>query len=291
MECCLATAAIEVSESIELSRQEYDLIRRLVYAQSGINLGESKTQLVRVRLGKLVRGGGFPSFRAYYEAVQADAGGQMLRELLDAITTNTTHLFREARHFQFLRDVISKWTADSAWRSRHNTLRLWSAACSSGEEPHSMAMVADDVLSQRPGIGLKILATDLSTQVLEEASQALYEPHRVGTVPADLRARYLQRVSLDGIPMLQVVPQLRKAISFVRFNLMTPTFPFKNGFHVIFCRNVMIYFDRQTQQALVNKLAAQLLPGGYLMIGHSESLNGIEQPLRYVEPTIYQREK
>ncbi|HNQ23852.1 MAG TPA: protein-glutamate O-methyltransferase CheR [Phycisphaerae bacterium] len=273
----------------DLTREDYELFRRLVYAKSGINLGEHKMQLVRARLGKRVRQGNFPSFRDYYKHVEQDATGEELTSLLDAISTNTTHLFREARHFAFLRDTLKRWAEDPGWRRRNPTIRIWSAGCSSGEEPHSIVMVAHDVVHRYPELDLKILATDLSTQVLSRAQLGLYEMHRVGTVPAEYRSRYLKKVRHEDQPWFQLVPELRALITFARFNLMTPTFPFKHGFHIIFCRNVMIYFDKPTQQALVNKFAVHLHEGGYLMIGHSESLNSLQQPLAYVEPTIYRK--
>ncbi len=274
----------------DLTREDYELIRKLVYARSGINLGDQKMQLVRARLGKLVRKGGFRSFREYYRYVEDDQDGEALCQLLDAISTNTTHLFREKHHFGVLRGLLQGWMHDKAWRSRHPAVRIWSAACSSGEEPHSIAMVAHDALRSCPELELKILATDLSVQMLSRARLGLYEPHRVGTVPPVLRQRYLHEVLHDGKAMLQLDPALRGAVTFARFNLMSPTFPFRKGFHVIFCRNVMIYFDRATQEVLVNKLAGQLVPGGHLMIGHSESLSGVKHPLAYVEPTVYRKD-
>lgn len=276
--------------TLELSSAEYELFRRLVYAQSGINLGEQKAQLVKTRLGKLVRSGGFESFRAYYQYVQRDSTGEELSKLLDAISTNTTHLFREMRHFKLLGGLIGGWVRDSSWRARNDTLRIWSAGCSSGEEPYSIAMVAHSALSTCQTVGLRILATDLSVQVLSKARLGIFEGHRLGTVPADFKRRYLKRVRKDDGQWHQVVPELRQLITFSRFNLMTEAFPFKRGFHVIFCRNVMIYFDRATQQKLVKKFAEQLLPGGYLLIGHSESLNSFQQPLTYVEPTVYRKD-
>ena len=166
-----------------LTDKDYQLFRRLVYTQSGINLGEHKLQLVKSRLGKLVREGGFPSYRAFYHHVRNDAAGEALCVMLDAITTNTTHLFREINHFHFLRDTVIEWAGDRAWRRAHKELRIWSAACSSGEEPHSLAMTTTDALRRSSGLPFKILATDLSSVVLSRAKLALYEPQRVGTVP------------------------------------------------------------------------------------------------------------
>ncbi len=285
-----------VVEVKDLTRGEYELFRKLVYAKSGISLGDQKMQLVRARLGKRLREGGFRSFRAYYNHVVNDPSGEELCGLLDSISTNTTHLFREPRHFDFLKEIITEWVTDQSperqRRVKHatdKTLRIWSAGCSSGEEPYSIVMVAHDILREQPALTLKILATDISIQMLSRAKLGLFEPHRVGTVPAALKNRYLLKKLEDGRNMLQVAPELRRLVTFARFNLMTPSFPFRHGFHVIFCRNVMIYFDRPTQQSLVNRFASHLQKGGYLMIGHSESLNGIEHPLSYVEPTVYQK--
>lgn len=278
-----------VTETRELTQAEYRRVRDLVYRNSGINLGDHKMQLVRARLGKRVRHGNFGSFGEYLRHVEADPTGDELCALLDAISTNTTHLFREKQHFDLLRRIATDWAQDRSWRKRYSALRIWSAACSSGEEPHSIAMTAHDVLSRHPGIELKILATDISTQMLERARRGIYDTHRVGTVPPEYRNRYLRRVRENGKPCLQVAPEVRNAIKFAHFNLMRPSFPFRHGFHFIFCRNVMIYFDRGTQQTLVNKLAAHLHPGGHLVIGHSESLNAIEHPLQYVEPTVYRK--
>ncbi len=275
-------------ESLELTREEYELFRRLVYAKSGINLGESKQQLVRARLGKRVRQGQFHSFRAYYEYVEKDTTGEELQSMLDCNSTNTTHLFREKRHFDFLHKLIRTWAEDKAFTLANPTLRIWSAACSSGEEPHSLAMTVHDAI-RGTRLKAKILATDLSTKVLGRAKQGLYDIHKVGTVPPEYRKRYLHQVRHDGQPFLTLAPEIREMITFCKFNLMTPTFPFRNGFNVVFCRNVMIYFDRPTQEGLVGRISRHLHSGGYLMIGHSESLNGVKHTLEYVEPTIYKK--
>ncbi|MCP4590012.1 MAG: methyltransferase domain-containing protein [bacterium] len=278
-----------IDETRDLTAKEYARIRDLVYAESGINLGDQKMQLVRARLGKFVRNGGFSSYDAYLDTVQADSTGEQLCGLLDAISTNTTHLFREMHHFDLLGKIIGGWVQDPRWRAAHPTLRIWSAASSSGEEPHSIAMVAHDSLRAHSEIELKILATDISGKMLKRAQIAIYDPHRLGTTPPQYRNRYLCKVDHQGTPMMQLSAELRGLITFARFNLMNASFPFRHGFDVVFCRNVMIYFDRQTQEALVNKIAGQLHPGGYLLIGHSESLNRIDHSLEYVEPTVYRR--
>ncbi len=277
------------TEIKDLTPAEYQLFRKLVYKKSGINLGDEKMQLLKSRLGRQMRQGGFHAYRAYYDHVVNDQTGSELSALLDAISTNTTHLFREQSHFDFLKKTIHQWADDPKWCNENTTLRIWSAGCSSGEEPYSIAMVVHDALKTHTNIQPRILATDLSTQMLRKAKLGQFQPHRVGTVPSTLGKRYLRKVDGENESMLQVIPELSRLITFSRFNLMTPTFPFRFGFHMIFCRNVMIYFDRPTQTALVERYAKHLIPGGYLLIGHSESLNSIEHPLTYVEPTIYRK--
>lgn len=275
-----------ISAPDELSKELYEAFRRLVYTESGINLGGEKAQLVRARLGKRIRQLHLNSYRDYYDLVRRDQTGAELCELLDAISTNTTHLFREKRHFEFLHHLVTAWSKAKSGAGRSN-YRIWSAGCSSGEEPHSIVMTVDCALGGIRGTDVRVLATDLSTRALDRARKGTYEVHRLGTVPPAFRSCYFK--SCEDPDQVHLISALREHITFGRFNLMATTFPFRQGFDVIFCRNVMIYFDRSTQQALVNRFAAHLRPGGHLFIGHSESLNGIEHPLTYVEPTVYRR--
>jgi len=270
-----------------LTPEEYERFRKLVYAKSGINLGNKKMNLVQSRLGKLIRSEGLESFHQYYEHVRRDTGGKELGRLLDAISTNTTHLFREERHFALLREAIHNWLADERWRAENDSLRIWSAGCSSGEEPHTIAMVAHDAMQNHPKFELKILATDLSHEMLTCAKSGMYSADDLKAVPDSFIRRYFRRVRGDPKARVQLIPDLMKLIRFAPFNLMSQTFPFRRGFHVIFCRNVMIYFDQKTRQCLVRKFAIHLKKTGYLMIGHSESLTGLNQPLDYVEPAVY----
>lgn len=274
-----------LGEARELTQDEYNLFRNLIYDKAGINLGDHKMQLVRARLGKRMRAGDFSSYRDYYEFVRKDASGRELAHLIDAISTNTTHLFREPQHFEFLAKRLSEW----AQQSGKHTIRIWSAGCSSGEEPYTLAMTAYHALRDKPGMSVKILATDISTRMLDRAAQGCFTEEKLRTVPDEYRRNYFTREGRGGDAVFRVSPEVRKLITFGRFNLMNQRFVFNNGFEVIFCRNVMIYFDRDTQTALVNRYATVLNAGGYLMIGHSESLNNIEHPLTYVAPTIYQR--
>lgn len=277
-----------VDQPCELSTREYDLLRALVYEKVGINLGAQKQQLVRARLGKRLREGQFRSYEDYYEYVKNDQSGHELSALIDAISTNTTHLFREPQHFEFVTQAVQAWVADPSWCRANSALRIWSAGCSLGDEPYSLAITLAEALGQTPRHDWRLLATDISTRVLAQAQTGAYTQERLAKVPGQLRQRYFAP-SRDAAGVFQVIPALQQRITFRRFNLMTPTFPFKHGFNFIFCRNVMIYFDRPTQEGLVRRFSRHLRPGGYLVIGHSESLNSLDHGLQYVQPTVYRK--
>ena len=276
-----------LTASAELTDRDYEALRKLVYSHSGINLGPEKQHLVRARLGKRLRQSGFKSFRQYYDHVLNDKTGEELASLLDAISTNTTHFYRESRHFE----LLAKMVHEIADASRHatRTIRIWSAGCSSGEEPYSIAMTVHDLIKHSPQIEFRLLATDLSVQMLSRAQLGVYESMRLGTLPRGFDRAYFQRVGGRTSGQVQVVPGIRKLVTFSRFNLMRPAFPFKHEFDAIFCRNVMIYFDRPTQEALVNRFCKHLRPGGLFLIGHSESLNALDHAYEYVEPASYRK--
>lgn len=277
--------------NMELSDRDYMEIAEFVHKTAGINLKDGKKELMRTRLSKRMRALQFKSFRDYFKHVMTDRTGEEIVFLLDALATNLTSFFREPQHFQFM---AKKMLPDLEARLKpkgSRRLRIWSAACSSGEEPYTIAMV---VLEKNPyfaqGGDFKILATDISTKVLNMAKQGLYGPERVKDIPVQTVNRCFNRVdSGRGEKMYQVKEELRRLISFRRFNLMDPL-PFKGPLDLIFCRNVMIYFDKETIARLVDKYYTVLAPGGYLFIGHSESLSGFKHPFKYVAPCIYLKE-
>ncbi len=282
-----------------LTDADFQQFRKLIYDQSGIALNESKKELLRTRLRSRLEREGYHSYREYYEQVKADKTGNMLLPLLDDISTNLTSFYREINHFNFLRKILPEWierkqhTGDRSWR-------IWSAGCSTGEEPYTLAFTMLETLGGRAGgADLKILATDLSTEVLSRAAEGLYDRERMKDVPPGVRNAYFseehaelttkggKRLGLRAC--VRVAPEVRALVTFKRLNLMMPQFPFKRPFDYIFCRNVMIYFDKATQETLVNKYYRHLAPGGYLFIGHSESLTGLRHQFKYVQPTIYQK--
>jgi chemotaxis protein methyltransferase CheR len=269
------------------SDKDYHEIADFVHKTAGINLMDGKKELIRTRLGKRMRQLQMADFRSYFQHVKTDDTGEELIFLLDALSTNLTSFFREDQHFTFMAKTVLPKLEEKRRAKGSHRLRIWSAACSSGEEPYTIAIV---VLEKNPYFGMggdfKILATDISTKVLNMAKQGLYGPERMKTVPATLASKYFKKAG----DMDQVVPQIRDLIAFRRLNLMDPL-PFKNPLDLIFCRNVMSYFDKDTISRLVAKYHQILNPGGYLFIGHSESLSGFTHSFKYVEPCVYMKEE
>jgi chemotaxis protein methyltransferase CheR len=263
-----------------MSRSTFGRFRSLIYRLSGIALGESKEGLVRARIGKRMRALGLRDYDEYLEHLMADPSGDEIIHLLDVISTNVTSFFREESHFDLLAGELRRWSAEKRGR-----LRLWSAACSTGEEAYSMAMTALDALEGRP-VDLKILATDLSTRALERARSGAYGAERAAGVPLELRGRYFQRDPRGG-PLLRVRPCLRPIVTFSRLNLADVPFPMSGPFDAVFCRNVMIYFDAEVRRRLLREIHRLLRPGGWLFVGHSESLTGLTSGFKAVVASVY----
>jgi chemotaxis protein methyltransferase CheR len=271
--------------SLLLTDKDFERLSALVYAKSGIHLHGKKKELMKTRLGKRLRATGTRNFEEYYGyLLQYDDGREMVH-MLDAITTNKTSFFREPSHFQYLEKNIFPPLVQSGKPRR---LRFWSAGCSSGEEPYSLAMCVMDAFLHAKSLEFKILATDISTAILERARLGIYPESRVAEIPLPLLRRYFKKGFGKQEGYFQVKENIRSVVTFGQINLMEP-FSFKRPFDAILCRNVMIYFDRKTQAVLVNRFFECLAPGGALFIGHSESLSGLEHPFKYVQPSIYRK--
>lgn len=270
-----------------LSDLDYETVRKLVYEHSRIDLGANKKELVTARLSKRLRATGIPSLNDYVKLVSTRAGEDELVHLIDAISTNHTFFFREIKHFEFMTSNCLPETVARGQKSGDREFRLWSAASSSGEEAYSIAIQLDDYFSRQPGWNWLIQATDISTKILEKAKQAVYPLERVRDVRPEWLRQYFQKGINQWEGHYRVKEELRNKISWHHLNLLQPNYPFQKPFHCIWCRNVMIYFDRPTQEILVQKLYDLLVPGGYLMIGHSESLTGIKHPYKAVKPAVY----
>jgi len=268
--------------STELTEAQFNAISSLVKNLAGINLTDAKKELVRARLAKRLRKLGLATFDDYVEYLQGDTTGAELVAMLDVLSTNTTYFFREAKHLEWLRqDILPRLTAQ-------RRVRIWSAGCSSGEEPYSIAIVLLEAIPDLADWDAAILATDLSTEVLARARRAIYPASRLREVPPMLLGRHFTLIATKPERTYRVNDPVRRLVHFARLNLMG-RWPMKGPFDVIFCRNVMIYFDRPTRQELIARFHSILAPGGTLFIGHSESLTGISHSFRYVLPTVYRK--
>jgi chemotaxis protein methyltransferase CheR len=262
---------------VVLKEQEFIKFRDLIYRIAGISLAPSKKPLVASRLAKRIRHHGLASYNEYFEMISAANGQSELQMAVDLLTTNETHFFREPKHFDFLRQFILPI------RKPGRTLRIWSAACSTGEEPYSIAMLLDEVLGTAPW---EVVASDLSMSVLEKARIGLYPMERIPEIPRHYLSNYCLKGTGTQEGTLLIERKLRERVQFLQYNL-TEAPPKLAEFDVIFLRNVMIYFDQETKRQVVSRLMSKLRPGGHFLVGHSETLNGINEQVRLVQPAIY----
>lgn len=269
-----------------LTDRQFHQTAELVRSLCGINLHGGKRELVKARLSKRMRALGLDDFDEYLLRVRREGIAGELTLMLDAVSTNLTFFFRQARQFEHLRNLLTQ--AQAQRRSRGRRLRIWSAGCSSGEEPYSVAILVLEALADLPLWDVGILATDLSTQMLADAREGIYEADRLGEAPAGIVGKYFTCIQVDPERLYQVKPRVRELVSFAHLNLMD-RWPMRGPFDMVFCRNVMIYFDRPTQARLVERFREILAPGGILYLGHSESLTGIPHRFHHVQPSTYQR--
>ena len=278
-----------ILEPQKISREAYRFIAEKVYEHSRIRLGDDKQALVSGRLAKRLRHLNLDSFEAYCEFLESTEGPEEIGPLVDLIATNHTHFFREIEHLNFLREEALKVWFPQVVRARE-TFKFWSAACSSGEEPYTVAILLAEHARAHGAFNWQIEASDISSRILARARAAIYEEARIGLPQPEWLPRYFQKGSGDFAGQYRVKDCLTRQVKFHRLNLLQPHYPVAPNQHVIFCRNVMIYFDIPTQQELVLKLIHQLAPGGYFVVGHSESLLGIKHPLKTIKPGIYRKE-
>jgi chemotaxis protein methyltransferase CheR len=252
---------------------------KIAYDKAGITLGPSKEALVAARVGKRLRALGLATEKEYLVRLEEDATGDETVEFLDVISTNHTSFFREPDHFELLRRVVGDWHRDGLRR-----LRIWSAASSSGEEPYSIAFTLSD-MAEAAEMDWRILATDISTRVLKKAEAARFSAERLAVLELGAQRRYFERVPKTDESVVR--PAIKDKITFRRLNLAVPPYPMRGPFDIIFCRNVMIYFDQAVRQRVISAMEGLLRPGGYLLIGHSEALSGIHLGVRMLHPSIF----
>jgi chemotaxis protein methyltransferase CheR len=273
-----------------LTQALYEKFRSLIYAETGIWLGDSKKALLSGRLSKRLRALELSTLAEYYQLI-SDPYQHLERVLMiDAITTNETRFFREPQHFEFLtRGIIPGWRGEAERRLRSKKIRIWSAACSSGEEPYSVAMLLASHLPASEGWDVEILATDISTQVLEKARQGIYSLAKSQDIPKHLLRQFMLKGLSTQASNMKVAPEIRQMVQFMRLNLIQGPYPLDTPFDLILCRNVLIYFDRNSKQKVVDSLAGCLARNGFFLIGHAENLNGVTTSVRSLAPTIYCR--
>ncbi len=268
-----------------MTEKTFRQLSEFIHREVGIKLPPVKKTMLEARLQKRLRFLGMPDHRTYCEYLFHQGGmTEELPHLIDVVTTNTTDFFREPKHFDFLTNTLLPTWMRRFSGQRH--LNLWSAGCSTGMEPYTLAMVFSDFAEKNSGFKYSILATDISNQALEKAVAGIYDEDRVLPVPQAMKRKYLLRSKDRTRRQVRIVPELRRTIHFQRLNFME-AFAFDTALDIIFCRNVIIYFDRATQETLFQKFCQQLLPGGHIFIGHSESLAGMDLPLVQAAPTVY----
>jgi chemotaxis protein methyltransferase CheR len=272
-----------------ISSADYGRLRTLIYEQSGIVLNQEKKTMLELRIKRRLRSLGISSFAQYCEYLFARHNHQdEIVHLLDVVTTNKTDFFREPDHFEYLvqqavPDLVAREQIDKG-------LLVWSAGCSTGEEPYTLAMVLSEYAQLHPGFRFRVLATDLSTTVLAKAKLGVFDHEVIHPIPLELRRKYFMRSRDPEDNTVRVVPELRRLVDFRRVNFMDTDFGLTDKVHIIFCRNVIIYFDRRTQENILQKLTNHLMPGGYAFLGHSETLHGMDLPLVPIAPALYRRD-
>lgn len=271
-------------KGLQLSDDDFRRLSLFVHRECGINLHEGKRELIRARLSKRIRLLNLSGFGAYYNYLVNDLSGVERREMLNAISTNLTSFFREPRHFIFMRDVFFP----EFLRQKERDLNIWSSGCSTGEEPYSIAICCLEAIGAAPYPLCRILATDISTDVLEKADAGIYPESNVRHLGAPIIKKYFKKGVNCWTGRVKVKENLRRMIEFNYLNLIDAC-PFENQFHIIFCRNVMIYFQKKMQEQLVQSYFRALRKGGYLFIGHSETLMGKDHAFSYIMPTIYRK--
>ena len=271
----------------ELSHANFQRLAEFITSELGIKMPDSKLTMVNSRLLRRVRDLHLESLEHYCHYLFAGGSAEERDHFINAITTNKTDFFREPEHFAYLTHTALPALRRAAGPGRCWRTRVWSAGCSSGEEPYTLAMLLNEYAQQNHGFDFAILATDVSTRVLEQARLGIYHETQISPVPHDFRVKHILRSKKRGETLVRVAPRLRQKVSFHRLNFMATQYPIAEIFDVIFFRNVLIYFDKPTQEMVINRICRHLAPGGYLFVGHSESLAGLEIPVTSVQASIF----
>jgi len=278
---------ITLGNPFRLTDDDFNQLRQFIFQHTGISLSDHKRALVYSRLARRLRHFGFKTYTEYYRYLtEQDAAGGELVEMINAITTNKTSFFRESHHFDFLKEVCFPELRQRTVGGQRS-FRVWSAASSTGEEPYTLAMVARDSLPDYEGWRIEIEATDIDTAVLDRAQAGLYTTEQAEGIPAALLHKYFMKGKGANAGWVKAGPAIQSLVHFQRLNLNAPLWPWREPFDVVFCRNVMIYFNRETQRELIRRIISKIKPGGYLMLGHSEFLHGQIEGVEHLRKNVY----
>lgn len=268
----------------QLSEHDFNRLSNFIYKEYGIKMPPSKKIMLQSRLQKRLKDLNITSFKEYCDIVFSNDGADEIIHMIDVVSTNKTDFFREPNHFAFMQEVI---LPEFVAEKNNRLLKIWSAGCSSGEEPYTIAMVVSGFFETQIGFDFQILGTDISTRILQKAIDAIYSEDRIVGIPLEIKKKYFLKSKDATKKLIRIIPQLRGKINFQRLNLMSGSYDVKDMYDIIFCRNVLIYFDRETQEKVISKLCARLKTGGYFFLGHSESIMGMQLPLSSIKPTIF----
>jgi len=275
---------------MEMNDKIFHRLTSYIYDEMGIKMGENKRVMLQARLAKRIRIVQLDSFEAYCTYLFSNEGQrEELASFIHEVTTNKTDFYREPNHFTYLTEQALPTLFHEGRRCQRRPLRVWSSACSTGEEPYTLAMFLHEYEARNQGFSYTVLATDISTTVLREAKDAIYDVRKIDPIPPPIRKKYILRSKNKESQMVRIAPELRARVEFRWTNLKEPKLTAREMMDVIFCRNVIIYFDQPTQELVLNNLCKQLVPGGFIFMGHSENLNGLNVPLVQIAPTIYRK--
>jgi chemotaxis protein methyltransferase CheR len=286
-----AGAAFPLASSPVLADADFARLSRFIEGELGIRMPETKRVMLESRLQKRLRQLGIKDFDSYVDYIFSERGRDAeLANMIDAVTTNKTDFFREAEHFDYLAQRILPEASRRDGAGSRRPFVLWSAGCSTGEEPYTLAMVLEERRAVDPAFSYRIFASDLSSRVLQKARDAVYESDHTAVVPLGYKKKYMLRSKDPASSLVRMKPEIRAKVEFARINFMDDRYPIRDRFDAIFCRNVIIYFERSVQELILRRLISHLREGGWLVLGHSETLTGMDMPVRGVAPTIYVRE-
>ena len=277
--------------SAVMSAKDFHRLSQFIHNRCGIKLAPTKKTMLEGRLRRRLRSLRMDNFADYCDYLFSPQGQDAESiHMVDMVTTNKTDFFREPQHFHFLmQKVLPELTRELGWGSPDNPLRVWSAGCSTGEEPYTLAMFLSEFSTTHPGFHFSILGTDISTKVLDLARLAVYEHDAIEPVPLAWRKKYLLRSKNKDKVLVRMAPEVRNLVKFQHLNFMEDSYGLREPQAVVFCRNVLIYFERTTQLTVLRRICRHLLPGGYLFIGHSETMHGLDLPLVQSAPTVYRK--